>query len=154
MYLPNIHWGERENRPQSSSQGSLDESHFLQDHPRHDHPRHTPSYPVIFARQLLQAILPALSLHPRNHHKIRKQKESAGAVRVELHSGGTERDFSSLTCCPVTSPPPSLLSGGPGAGGLSIKPTEIPGEPPEIPGNIRERGPRYKQVSQSSPVLV
>ena len=54
------------------------------------------------ARQLLQAILPALSLHPRNHHKIRKQKESAG----------------------------------------------------DIPGNIRERGPRYKQVSQSSPVLV
>ena len=40
MYLPNIHWGERENRPQSSSQGSLDKSHFRHDHPHLDHPRH------------------------------------------------------------------------------------------------------------------
>ena len=32
---------------------------------------------------------------PRNHHKIRKEEESVGAVRVEQHSGGTERDFSS-----------------------------------------------------------
>ena len=37
MYL---HWGERENSPQSSSQGSLDKSHFRHDHPHLDHPRH------------------------------------------------------------------------------------------------------------------
>ena len=32
--------GERENSPQSSSQGSLDKSHFRHDHPHLDHPRH------------------------------------------------------------------------------------------------------------------